>query len=111
MAFLPCNPVCNCAHCVHEPAACSASEWRVAFTKFTPGPVTQVSYLLNIDVDALNYSPLIGAETMNLYTSCMRLRNDGLSFTLTSQLGALPLDFTVQFVMNPTNPSDVFLTG
>ena len=75
------------------------------------GHISQVSYLLNIDVDALNYSPLIGAETMNLYTSCMRLRNDGLSFTLTSQLGALPLDFTVQFVMNPTNPSDVFLTG
>ena len=59
----------------------------------------------------MNYSPLIGAETMNLYTSCLQLNNDGLFFMLNSKIGTLPLEHTVQFVENPTNPSTVSLTG
>ena len=59
----------------------------------------------------MNYSPVIGAETMNLYTSCLNLNNDGLFFELNSKIGEWPLDHTIQMVENPTNPSVISLTG
>ena len=59
----------------------------------------------------MNYSPTVGAETMNLYTSCLTLNNDGLFFTMTSKMAVWPIEHTVQMVMNPTNPSVISLTG
>ena len=92
--YLKVSYLSSVRHCIH----CS-------------GHHAQVAYLLNINVDSMNYSPLIGAETMNLYTSCLQLNNDGLFFMLNSKIGTLPLEHTVQFVENPTNPSTVSLTG
>ena len=71
----------------------------------------QVAYLLNINVDTLNYSPAIGPETMNLYSSCLQLKNDGLFYNLVNDIGQPSIKYQVAFHPNPTNPSEISLIG
>ena len=59
----------------------------------------------------MNYSPAIGPETMNLYTSCLQLENDGLFFNILSDIGQSSIKYQVHYHTNPTNPSVVSLTG
>ena len=59
----------------------------------------------------MNYSPVIGPETMNLYTSCLQLENDGLFYNIVSKIGEPTIKYQAVYTPNPTNPSVVSLTG
>ena len=85
--------------------------WIITYVLYFLSLIMQVAYLLNINIDTMNYSPAIGAETMNLYSSCLQLENDGLFFNIISEIGEPKIKYQAVYNPNPTNPSDVSFTG